>query len=258
MSGLDALSGALDAAAAPVAFFLRDDDAGWHDKALFALLDVSQGAGVPIDLAAIPQATSPVLAAALCARMRAAPALLGVHQHGCAHRNHETVERKCEFGGARSSDAQRADLVAGRERLQTLFSQPLDPFFTPPWNRCSAATPALLAGLGFAALSRSRGAPAQTALAELPIDVDWCKLRRLAAPRGEDGLAQVAMELARRVGLGGPVGLMLHHADMDAADLLLLRRLLEATRKHPSARWQLMRDVLATNVGALTWPSQTP
>ena len=102
-----------------------------------------------------------------------------------------------------------------------------------------------MAQLGFAALSRSRGAPRQDALPELPIDVDWCKQRRLAAAQGEDGLQQIALELARRVAQGGPVGLMLHHADMDALDRVLLRRLLGATREHAGTRWHLMRDLLA-------------
>ena len=51
---------ALDAASGPVPFFLRDDDAGWDDARLFALLDCTQQAGVPIDLAVIPQSTGPL------------------------------------------------------------------------------------------------------------------------------------------------------------------------------------------------------
>lgn len=247
---LTVLRAALDVASAPVTFFLRNDDAGWDDARLLALLDLTADAGVPIDLAVIPQATSPRLALTLCARIDAAPALLGVHQHGHAHVNHETTQRKCEFGDARSSAEQRADLAAGRAQLRKLFGERLDPIFTPPWNRCSATTPNLLVELGFAVLSRSRGAPAQQALAELPIDVDWCKLRRLAAPRCEDGLEQIELELARRVDLGGPVGLMLHHADMDAADLLLLRHLLDCTLSHPRAQWQLMRNLVAGSVGS--------
>ena len=242
--GWGALLAALDAASAPVPFFLRDDDAGWDDRSLFALLDTTAGAGVPIDLAVIPQATGAALAAALSARMLGAPALLGVHQHGFAHLNHETVQRKCEFGESRSASAQRDDLRAGRDHLRALFGERLDAFFTPPWNRCSAATPVLLAELGFAALSRSRGALVQGALPELPVDVDWCKQRREAAQAGEDGSARVARELARRVSAGGPVGLMLHHAAMDASDLALLRSVLDATRRHPHVRWQAMRELL--------------
>ena len=250
---LHTLLAALDAAPAPVAFFLRDDDAGWDDARLFALLDTTQSAGVPIDLAVIPQATSAALAASLYARKTSAPDLIGLHQHGFAHTNHEALERKCEFGRARSIDAQRSDLSAGRERLQGYFGAHLDPFFTPPWNRCSATTPALLAALGFSALSRSRGAEPQQALPELPVDVDWCKQQRVAREHGEaDGSARIATELAQRVTAGGPVGLMLHHAAMDDGDLALLATMLRATTRHPHVCWRPMRALL---VAATSHPS---
>lgn len=249
-AGLNALLAALDAAPAPVPFFLRDDDAGWDDAALSTLLDCTECAGVPIDLAVIPQATGAALATSLCKRARATPGLIGLHQHGLAHHNHESNGRKCEFGDERSIDAQRMDLSAGRDRLHQLFGAQLDSIFTPPWNRCSAATPALLATLGFAALSRIRGAPLQQALPELPVDVDWCKERRLAALQGDDGSERIAFELARRVAAGGPVGLMLHHAEMNALDLSLLDTLLAATRRHPRALWQPMRNLLPTHAEA--------
>ncbi len=240
------LLAALDTAPAPVPFFLRDDDAGWDDAGLFALLDLTAEAGVPVDLAVIPQACGPALAESLCRRAARAPGLLGLHQHGFAHTNHETVARKCEFGEARPPAAQRQDLEAGRALLQQQLGEHLDAIFTPPWNRCSAATPPLLAGLGFGALSRSRGAPAQQVLPELPVDVDWCRERRLGAEAGEDGSARVAQALALRVAAGGPVGLMLHHAAMDRRDLELLRPLLAATRRHRHANWQPMRALLAS------------
>jgi len=242
-AGLNAMLTALDAAPSPVYLFLRDDDAGWDDTGLFSLLDCTERAGVPIDLAVIPQASSDALARELCARIDAEPARVNVHQHGLAHCNHETSERKCEFGSARSVGAQRRDLLAGRDRLRQAFGMRLDAIFTPPWNRCSAATPALLAELGYAALSRDRTAPAQHALPELPVDVDWCKQRRAAALKGEDGGDRIGFELAQRLGMGHPVGLMLHHAEMDACDLALLDALLEATARHPHARWVPMGEI---------------
>jgi predicted deacetylase len=255
--GLDTLLATLDAASAPVAFFLRDDDAGWADAALFALLDRTERAGVPIDLAVIPQATGAALATSLGTLAGAAPQLIALHQHGRSHTNHESDARKCEFGDARSAAVQRDDLRAGRDRLHDLFGARLDPIFTPPWNRCSAATPALLAELGFEMLSRSRGAPAQHALFELPVDVDWCKQRRLALQRSDDGLARIALELAQRVAAGGPVGLMLHHAEMNAHDLALLDTLLSATRGHPRARWRPMRDLQPAPVRSGTPTEET-
>jgi hypothetical protein len=239
-AGVNALQAALDAAASPVYFFLRDDDAGWDDARLFSLLDCTEHAGVPIDLAVIPQICSDALAHALCARIDASPGEIGVHQHGYAHANHETAGRKCEFGGARSIDDQRRDLCRGRERLRELFGARLDGLFTPPWNRCSPATPALLAELGYSALSRDRTAPVQSALPEWAVDVDWCKQRRLAAQQGEDGFDRIGFELARQIGAGHPIGLMLHHAEMDACDLLLLDALLAASAPHPRACWVSM------------------
>jgi predicted deacetylase len=240
------LHAALDAAAAPLTFFVRDDDGGWDDARLFALLDCTAQAGVPIDLAMIPHATTTALAATLCARMDAAPGLIGVHQHGFAHTNHETVERKCEFGVSRAPDAQREDLRAGRQRLHAVFGPRLDAIFTPPWNRCSAATPALLAALGYAALSRDRGAKAQQALPEVAVDLDWSKQLRAAAEHGEAAAACIARELARCIGArSGPIGVMLHHVDMQDRDLTLLAELLAAVKVHGQARWRLMRDCVA-------------
>jgi predicted deacetylase len=245
------LHAALDAATTPVELFLRDDDGGWDDARLFALLDCTERAGVPIDVAMIPQATHAPLAASLGARIRAAPQLVGVHQHGFAHANHETIERKCEFGGARSLHAQREDLLAGRERLRELFGTRLDPIFTPPWNRCSASTPALLAELGFAALSRDRGAATQSALPEIAVDLDWCKQRRAAQAAGEDLHERVARELARCITQHQTVGVMLHHADMEAGELVLLAELLVAVKAHPQACWRSMREVSASLPAAL-------
>lgn len=248
MKAAELVHAALDAAPAPVRLFLRDDDGGWDDARLFALLDCTERAGVPIDLAMIPCATGEALAATLALRMRAAPGLIGVHQHGFAHVDHESGgQRKCEFGAARPAAAQRADLVAGRERLGERFGSLLDDIFTPPWNRCSAATPALLAASGLRALSRDRGAWPQQALPELAVDLDWSKQLRLARAADGDASVQIAHELARCITAHGgatPIGVMLHHADMQPGDLAALQALLAAVKAHPRARWQPMRELV--------------
>ena len=227
-AGLKAVIDALDASASPVDFFIRDDDAGWDDERLFALLRCTERARVPIDLALIPQATGSALAAELSACFDAAGGMIGLHQHGHAHSNFETAGRKCEFGPTRDLQAQRRDLVAGREHLRTLFGARLDAFFTPPWNRCSVATPSLLAELGYAGLSRDRTAFAQQALPELRVDLDWCKQWRLATERGEGTGDAIAFELARHVQSGATVGLMLHHAQMSDTELQWLQAWLSA------------------------------
>src|SRR3954449_2685447 len=74
---------ALDAAIAPpvpVPFFFRDDDAGWGDARLVALLDVFEARATGIDLAVIPRELDASLARELVAR-----AGVRLHQHGLAH-----------------------------------------------------------------------------------------------------------------------------------------------------------------------------
>lgn len=239
-TGLAALACALDEAPAAVTFFLRDDDAGWRHERLYALLDTTHRCDVPIDLAVIPMAADATFADELCVRLDAEPGLVSLHQHGFAHVNHENFDRRCEFGESRPLDEQCSDLTAGRAHLARLFGDRLQPFFTPPWNRCSAATPALLAELGYALLSRSRGAPAQTSLPELSVAVDWSRLSGQAAERGEALTAVVGERLADRARREGPVGLMLHHAQMDEAERQQLVAILRVISRHPRARWSTM------------------
>jgi hypothetical protein len=188
-------------------FFFRDDDAGWDDERLLSLLDVFEARETWVDLAVIPAALGPALARELLARDR-----VGLHQHGFAHENHEAEgRRKCEFGAARGAARQRADIEAGRARLQDLLGDRLDPVFTPPWNRCTIDTARCLAELGFRVLSReSRAEPfGLPGLAEVPVHVDWVRLEPHVA--GE--------RIAEAVATGEPVGVMFHHAVMDSASL---------------------------------------
>ena len=214
---------ALDAAPAPVPVFFRDDDAGWGDERLLALLDVLAAAGVLVDVAVIPDALGPALARELRGRRG-----IGLHQHGRAHANHEPEGRKHEFGPSRPAALQRADIAAGRERLAELLGDRADPIFTPPWNRCTSATGRCLVELGFEVLSReSRAEPLGAAgLRELPVHVDFVRLD--------------AEELARRaaatIRAGGPLGVMLHHEVMDERALRRAGELAELVATHPGAR----------------------
>ena len=202
-SWLRPVEDALGASPDPRVFF-RDDDAGWDDARLLALLDAF--AGYVLDVAVIPAALHPSLTAELRDR---AGATLHLHQHGFAHVDHEHEGRRCEFGAARTPAEQRSDLEAGRQRLAELLGE-TDPVFTPPWNRCTRATAEAVARLGFAVLSReSRAEPFRIpGLAEVPVHVDWVRLDRAA----------LAARLAAAIASGRPAGVMLHHAEMDARD----------------------------------------
>jgi hypothetical protein len=237
---LTPLRAALDAAPEPVTFFFRDDDAGWRDDRLTALLDRFAPRAVPIDLAAIPIDMTPALARELLARAERQP--LGLHQHGYAHVDHETVGRRCEFGPGRPGPAQLEDIGNGRQRLRELLGDALDPIFTPPWNRCTARTGACLVELGIAVLSRDRtaGELALPGLAELPVQVDWfAKRKGVALSRDEIG-----EQLAARAGEPAPLGVMLHHAEMDTEDLTAMTELLDVICAHERARCLSMTAVV--------------
>jgi peptidoglycan/xylan/chitin deacetylase (PgdA/CDA1 family) len=232
---LEPVRDALDNAPAPVPVFIRDDDAGWDDERLIDLLDLLAGLGLPVDLAAIPTEVRPALARELCERIDAPGPPVGVHQHGLAHVNHEREGRKAEFGSSRSAGAQRRDILEGRERLGALLGGRVAPIFTPPWNRCSAVTAAWLGELGFRVLSRDAAAPAARVpgLTEVPIHVDW-----FAQRKGERlSRAAVAERMAADITRGAaPLGVMLHHARMNARERASAGELLGLLTEHPMVR----------------------
>jgi peptidoglycan/xylan/chitin deacetylase (PgdA/CDA1 family) len=242
---LDPLHRALQQSRTAPCFFFRDDDAGWDDTALYRLLDLFQQQRMPIDLAVIPQALHAALADGLLARHRAGPDLLGLHQHGYCHANHEAGGRKHEFGPGRSYRQQLNDIAAGRARLQSLLGHTPDAIFTPPWNRCTAATAEALLRLGYRMLSRDATAPPlpPCGLAELPVSIDW--LRRHKGVRiSRDELGQ---SLAARVRMAdaNPIGIMLHHAAMDNQDLKDVAELLKLLRSYDTIHCHSMRYWLA-------------
>jgi hypothetical protein len=239
---LDALRSALDDAARPVEFFLRDDDAGWDDERLLAMVAVVGRHELPLDLAVIPKALGPALTGSLAGLSADWNGRLGLHQHGLAHRNHEADGRKCEFGASRDADAQRRDLLEGREHLQAALPGLVQPVFTPPWNRCTPLTAQLLAELGFRVLSRHVSEPAfgLPNLVEVPVSVDWSYAKRHGRRLTLVELGELAAERTR---LGARVGVNLHHAVMDDEQLALLDELCGLLAGHPAARCRALQSL---------------
>jgi len=233
---LEPLRSALDEAPATVDVFFRDDDAGWDDDRLFALIDVLERHRLPLDLAVIPRELTATLADSLAARIAESGGRLGVHQHGLAHVNNEPpAGRKSEFGPGRSREDQRHDIAEGRALLEERLPGLAQPAFTPPWNRCTRTTAELLGELGFRVLSRHDSEPSLgvEALVEVPAAVDWTFAKRDGARLTFDELGALAASRARR---GGPVGINLHHAEMDRDELALLDRLCALAASHDAAR----------------------
>jgi hypothetical protein len=217
---------ALDACGRVEVFF-RDDDAGWEDERLLELVARFAELGLPLDLAVIPAE----LGEGLAERLRGSHA--GLHQHGYAHTNHQVEGRKCEFGPARDKAVQREDIQRGRTRLHELLGDRLDPFFTPPWNRCTRGTAENLVELGFALLSREHRAEPFGLLPELPVHLDVARLTS----------AELDERFARHVHDGGPVGVMFHHGVMDRDDMVRASDLLALLAKHENVVPRRMADL---------------
>src|SRR5262245_24919422 len=136
---------------------------------------------------------------------------------------------------------QLEELAAGRDRLRALLGDSTDLIFTPPWNRCTEETAQALCLEGFETLSRIRGAAAIDVgrLRELDVAVDW-QTREDGKPLSPHRLGA---QLAQAVQQPTAVGIMLHHAVMDASDLHRLGELFELLKGHPNAGCAPMRHV---------------
>jgi hypothetical protein len=232
---------ALERRIRPLELFIRDDDAGWVDERLFALLDLCARHGRAIDLAVIPAAVHDPLAAELIDRADRGAAI-GLHQHGYTHANHEAEGRPCEFGGWRTRAMQQRDIAEGRRLLLGFFAARVDPIFTPPWNRCAPFTWECLLNAGLTAISRDRTAVpfARGPLAECAIHVDWfARVKGARLDRSEWG-RRLGAEMAVAT---APLGLMLHHAAMDQEELAAFDALL-ALCAQSGVSGPLMREVL--------------
>lgn len=232
----------LDNAAQPKQIFFRDDDAGWANDQLFDLLNVFEQTRMPIDLAVIPESLDRNLANQLLSRYQQGSQLLGLHQHGYSHSNHEAIGRKCEFGDSRTQNQQKADITQGHQHLKALLGEALDPIFTPPWNRCTQATVTCLEELEFRLLSRNDGAAslASSRLKQIPVTVDWSRfLKASTMPLPELAEAITSSLLNHEL-----TGIMLHHADMGREQLKHLSDLMTALSAHHNIKKTLLRNTL--------------
>ena len=245
---LDPLRQALDESNTCVDFFFRDDDVGWANDEFRALLACFLRQSVPLDLAVIPNALTAELAGEIRAARDKKPALVGIHQHGFSHRNHEVVGRKCEFGISRAYEEQYRDIQLGQIRLEAILDSTLDPIFTPPWNRCTEITGKCLRELGFSVLSRDASAASLklSGLEELPISIDWFRTKN----GNRLSFQSLGTLIGKAVKQEQYVGIMLHHELMNAREREFLSDLLVLLSTHPRAHCKLMAQIAGVEATA--------
>ena len=240
---LDPVGQALDESDMPIDFFFRDDDVGWANDEFRALLACFRRHSAPLDVAVIPSALTAEFADEIHTAHDEAPALIGIHQHGFAHINHEAFGRKCEFGISRSYQDQFRAIQFGKMKLEAMLGSALDPIFTPPWNRCTETTGECLKELGFRVLSRDATAPplALSGLKELPISIDWF-LKKNGERLGFQALGTLIADTVKQ---GKHIGIMLHHQLMNANEREVLGDLLVLLTTHRQAQCKLMSQISA-------------
>jgi len=243
MREFDELATLIDNSKQVLSVFFRDDDAGWANERLIALCERFGACGVSLDLAVIPDAMHGDAQETLYGLLQQHGTMLRLHQHGYTHVNHQQSGRKCEFGSDRSLGNQQSDIAAGQNRLRALFGHLIAPIFTPPWNRCTGNCSRALAELDFEVLSRIGGSAAldHCGLQDVSVTIDWQKKRagvRRAGPDFDHYAAAQCKDLQT-------VGIMLHHAMMDAADLAHFTCFLEFLQDSPNVRLRTIMDIAA-------------
>jgi hypothetical protein len=223
--------------------YFRADDVGVPGVRFHQLMTLFRRHAAPLSLAVVPAWLTPPRWRSLLQTAGHRSRLWCWHQHGWRHTNYELQGKKQEFGPSRTADAVARDLACGRRKLETIMGRAFYPLFTPPWNRCSKITLALLAEMDYKAVSRSRNAapPPPPGLADLAVDVDLHTSRAASAAQGWRRL-----KASLAAGLHRPVcGIMVHHQRMNPAAFAFLDRLLESLRCHRNTTLVDLRDLEA-------------
>jgi hypothetical protein len=222
-------------------FFFRADDVAVPGRQFSRLMDLFSAYGVPLSLAVVPAVLTRKRWQYLKGFEKKNPSRWCWHQHGWRHVNHETEGKKQEFGGGRTVSEIKTDLVKGKERLEMLMGDHFYPVFTPPWNRCSSNTLKLAKGLGYAAVSRSRGSktPSPGGLPDFFVNVD---LHTRKEKRPAEALEKLFAELQQAIA-SNHCGIMIHHRMMNDAAFDFMEILLKALAESPNLQPVHFRDL---------------
>jgi hypothetical protein len=231
----------------PALIFFRADDIGAPGKQFTRLIELFKHHQAPLSLAVVPAWLTPKRWEAFMKICGHTPTLWCWHQHGWRHQNHENELKKQEFGPSRKSTEIEYDLTRGRERLSTIMKKHFYPAFTPPWNRCSQETLALLARFNYRAVSRSQDARpiSPGGLPDIPVNVD---LHTRRETRSEDGWKNLLEELRAAI-TGRFCGIMIHHQRMNDAAFVFMDLLLDYLRRTDGCRIVGMPEVSKISSG---------
>ncbi len=214
----------------PLPIFFRADDIGVVSSNFLRLLQLFQNYAAPLCLAVVPAWLTTARLSAISAHIDTGSPQWCWHMHGWTHGNHQRSGKKCEFGSDRSAAAIEKDIVRGRDRLESILGSAFYPVFTPPWNRCTATTAAILKKHGFKAVSRSFGEQKNhLCLPDYCINVDLHTRKEADPLSARDGLRGEWRQAVNQ----GRIGVMIHHQLMSEDDFNRLEWLLKTASLSP-------------------------
>lgn len=170
-------------------------------------------------------------------------------QHGYAHQNHEEpAAPKSEFGTRRGTAAVRADIVAGREKMDAIFGRAHAAVFVPPWNRFPPEYSAILVQERFSGFSGYRGeasVEAHGALRCVDVDIDvlnWGDRPSVLDP------ATIVARLTDILESAGPtrtqpIGILTHHRVIEPPSWSSIEAVFALIAATPGARWRSPRHL---------------
>jgi len=223
--------------------YFRADDVAVPGGAFCRMMELFSHYRIPLSLAVVPAWLTRERWNAIQNTGGRSSLLWCWHQHGWRHVNHETTGKKQEFGSARLSSEIKHDLLKGRQRLENILGNHFYPVFTPPWNRCSLKTLALLEECRYLAVSRNCGAvpvPPGGQLPDLCVDVDLHTRKDRDPASGWDRLFE---GLVKDIS-SGRCGIMLHHQKMNAVAFDFLEMLLKVLKRSKNIRLVNFKDLV--------------
>ncbi len=162
---------------------IRVDDVGMGDREERSLLREIAAMGHVVNAAVVPihavRATD-----WLTPLLRAHSGRIEIHQHGWSHINHEPIGRKAEFGSARPSSVNAADIARGKELLHEVFGPAFVPVFCPPWNRVTDDLLSICSDLGFSGVSAFGRLVVAPPMCDVSVNIDVTKALRLGPSPG--------------------------------------------------------------------------
>ncbi len=231
----------------PASLFFRADDIGVPSYKFTRLIELFQKYETPLCLATVPSWLTKSRFKQLQSLTGKSSSLWCWHQHGRLHKNYEQEGKKQEYGPARPKKTIFHDLKQGKERLELLLGDNFEPFFTPPWNRCSIDTLISLRELGFKAVSRSESAkPGSTnILPDIAVNVDLHTRKPASPHRQLNGLLDELQETLA----AGLSGIMIHHQRMRDNDFIFLDILLSIFKQQSMVRTVTFAQLVGKNTG---------